>query len=150
MGPSKDLAEAIRKRGLKLTRPRAVILEVLESSHGHLDAESVYAKAKKKDPRIGIATVSRTLAPFKKVGLAEEHSLGEDHGHFEAADKDKPHFHFTCLKCGKVVEFKSSQILHVTRKLCEKEGLLVKDIHLHFSGYCRRCRPAGKECKETP
>ena len=150
MGSNESLASAIRLRSMKLTRQRQLILEVLESSRGHPDAEMVYAKAKERDPRIGIATVYRTLALLKQLGLAEEHDLGEDHGHFEAVDKAKPHFHFTCLKCGKVIEFVSPQILRTTQALCEKKGLLVTDIHLHFSGYCRQCRPAGKGCAQKP
>ena len=150
MNSSENLADAIHGRKLKLTRQRQLILEILESSHTHLDAEAVFAKARERDPRIGIATVYRTLALLKQLGLVEEHNLGEDHGHFEAADRNQPHFHFTCSTCGKVIEFESPQILQATRSLCEQQGLLVKDIHLHFSGYCRDCRPAGKECEEQP
>jgi Fur family ferric uptake transcriptional regulator len=150
MGSSENLASAIRRRGLKLTRPRQVILDVLESSRGHLDAGMVCAKAKERDGRIGIATVYRTLALLKQLGLAEEHDLGEDHGHFEAADKAKPHFHFSCIKCGKVVEFESPQIMRMSQSLCGQEGLLISEVHLHLRGYCRKCRPAGKGCAEKP
>jgi len=150
MTSGKELAEVVRSRGLKLTRQRRLILDVLESSRGHLDAEMIYAKAKERDDRIGIATVYRTLALFKRIGLAEEHSLGEDHGHFEAADKEKPHYHFSCLKCGKIIEFESPQVMRLARSMCEKKGLMVSEVHLHFSGYCRQCRPAGKGCAEKP
>ncbi len=148
MTSGQELAQAVRSRGLKLTRQRRLVLEVLENSRGHLDAETVFTKARERDKRVGIATIYRTLALFKRIGLAEEHNLGEDHGHFEAADKAKPHFHFTCIKCGKVVEFESPQILRTTQSLCEKKGLLVTDVQLHFSGYCRQCRPAGSSCTE--
>jgi Fur family ferric uptake transcriptional regulator len=148
MGSSRELAGAIRGRGLKLTRQRQLILEVLESSREHLDAEAVCARAKERDARIGIATVYRTLALLKKLGLAEEHSLGEDHGHFEAADKAKPHFHFTCAKCGKVVEFESPQVLRLAKALCEERGWRAVEVNLHFNGYCRQCRPAGSDGAE--
>ncbi|MBN1437945.1 MAG: transcriptional repressor [Anaerolineales bacterium] len=150
MGKREDFADAVRRQGLKLTRPRQVILEVLENDRGHLDAETIYRKAKDKDPRIGIATVYRTLALLKRLGLAEEHDLGEDHGHFEAVDGTKPHFHFTCLRCGKIIEFESPQVMRLSQNLCEKEGLLVLEVHLRLSGYCRQCRPPGKGCKEKP
>jgi Fur family ferric uptake transcriptional regulator len=148
MVPSEDFAGAIRRRGLKLTRQRQLILAVLQSSRGHLDAEMVCAKAKEQDPRIGIATVYRTLALLKQLGLAEEHDLGEDHGHFEAVDKGKPHFHFTCVKCGKIVEFESPQVMRLAQSLCTKKGLSVSEVHLQLNGYCRQCRPSGKGCEE--
>jgi Fur family ferric uptake transcriptional regulator len=145
-----DFASAVRRRGLKLTRPRLVILDVLERSHGHLDAETVYVRAKERDPHIGIATVYRTLALLKQLGLAEEHDLGEDHGHFEAVDKDKPHFHFMCLKCGKIVEFESPEVMRLAQSLCRRKGLSVSEVHLRLSGYCRQCRPSGSKCPDKP
>ena len=146
----KTLAQAVRSRGWKLTRQRELILEILENSRGHLDAEMVFSKAKEQDRRIGFATVYRTLALLKQLGLVEEHSLGEDHGHFEAADKAKPHFHFTCIKCGKIVEFESPQVLRLAKSMCEEKGFRVVEVHLHFSGYCRQCRPTGTGCAEKP
>jgi Fur family ferric uptake transcriptional regulator len=150
MTSGKELARAVRSRGLKLTRPRQLILEILESSRGHLDAEMIFARARERDRRIGLATVYRTLALLKQLGLAEEHDLGEDHGHFEAVDKEKPHFHFTCQKCGKIVEFESPDVMRLARSLCRKKGLSVSEVHLRLSGYCRQCRPAGSKCPEKP
>jgi Fur family ferric uptake transcriptional regulator len=150
MGSSEDFIRTIRGRGLKLTRPRQLILEILESSRGHLDAEMIFAKARERDNRIGLATVYRTLALLKELGLAEEHDLGEDHGHFEAADKEKPHFHFACLKCGKIVEFESPEVVQLAQSLCRKKGLSVSEVHLWLRGHCRQCRPSGSRCLEKP
>jgi Fur family ferric uptake transcriptional regulator len=150
MTSRQELARAVRSRGLKLTRQRRLVLNILENSRGHLGADMVFTKARERDKRIGIATVYRTLALLKQLGLAEEHSLGEDHGHFEAADKEKPHYHFTCLKCGKIVEFESPEVLRLAKSMCQKKGLQVTDVSLHFNGYCRQCRPVGVECTEKP
>jgi Fe2+ or Zn2+ uptake regulation protein len=150
MTNGKKLAQAVRSQGWKLTRPRRLILEILESSRGHPDAEMIFAKARERDRRISLATVYRTLALLKKLGLAEEHDLGEDHGHFEAVDKTKPHFHFTCAKCGKVVEFESPEVMRMVKSLCQRKGLSVSEVHLRLSGYCPQCRPAGSGCLEKP
>jgi Fur family ferric uptake transcriptional regulator len=145
-----ELAQAVRSRGMKLTHQRRLVLEILENSRTHLDAEAVFTRARERDPRIGIATVYRTLSLLKRLGLAEEHDLGEDHGHFEAADKEKPHFHFTCAKCGKVVEFESPEVMRMAKSLCRRKGLFVSEVHLRLSGYCQQCRPAGSRCTEKP
>ena len=150
MNSGKTLAQAVRNRGWKLTRQRKLVLEILENSRGHLDAEMVFTKAKEQDKRIGIATVYRTLAFLKQLGLAEEHRLGEDHGHFEATNRSKPHYHFACLKCGKIVEFQLPQVMRMARLMCEKKGLQVVEISLDFRGYCAKCRPTGTGCAEKP
>jgi Fur family ferric uptake transcriptional regulator len=129
----------IRSHGRRLTHQRRLVLEILAESREHLDAETLYERAKARDPDIGLATIYRSLALLKEAGLVEEDQLGEDHGHFETTPSS-PHHHFTCLKCGRVVEFESPQVMEVVRRLCESEGLQVTDVRLHLSGYCSQCR----------
>jgi Fe2+ or Zn2+ uptake regulation protein len=147
MRPKPELTEAIHSRGRRLTRQRQLVLEILKESREHLDAETVHARARKRDARIGIATVYRTLAFLKEIGLVDEHQFGQDHGHFEAVQTDRQHYHFTCLKCGRIVEFQLPQVMTLARKLCERQGLQVVEVDLHFSGYCAGCRPAGVNCR---
>ena len=116
------------------------------SNPGHLDAEAIHDQVKIQDPRISLATVYRTLALLKRLGLVAEHSLGEDHGHFEAASA-APHYHFTCLRCKRVIEFEAPAVMQIVRKLAEQEGLQVTETHLTLSGYCRDCRPTRRQVK---
>jgi Fe2+ or Zn2+ uptake regulation protein len=146
MGQHKNSLDSIHTHGRKLTRQRKLVLEILEESQEHLDAESIYAQAKARDVNISLATVYRTLTLLKETGLVQEHRLGEDHGHFETT-QPTPHYHFTCLKCGKVVEFEAPQVREAARKLCESEGLQITDMHLLFSGYCKECRKGGEICE---
>ena len=147
MAQKRELLDAIRSQGRRLTRQRQLVLEILEEGAEHLDAETVFERARERDERIGIATVYRTLAFLKEIGLVDEHQFGEDHGHFEAVQSERPHYHFTCMKCGKVVEFQSPQVMKLARKLCESDDLQVVEVHLHLSGYCAQCRPAGTDCR---
>jgi len=132
----------------KMTRQRKLVLEILEESQEHMDAESLYAEAKRHDPKISLATVYRTLALLKDARLVQEHRLGESHAHFETI-QENPHYHFTCLKCGRVIEFESPQVMEVASKLCESKGLQVTDMHLLFSGYCSECREGKLDCSES-
>jgi len=131
--------DTIRSHGRRLTRQRRLVLEILEESQDHLDAEMLYERAKAHDPEIGLATIYRSLALLKEVGLVQEDQLGEDHGHFEATPSS-PHHHFTCLQCGRVVEFESPQVMDMVHRLCDSENLQVTDVHLHLRGYCPQCR----------
>lgn len=135
---SPDL-ERIRRDGLRLTRQRRMVLTILEESRAHLDAEAVYSLAKIRDPRISLATVYRSLALLKSLGLAQEHRLGENHTHYELAPSS-PHYHFTCQSCGRVVEFDAPLVMEAARLLCEREDLQISEIHLHISGLCADCR----------
>ena len=129
----------------RMTRQRRLVFEILQSSAAHLDAESVFELAKIRDAKISLATVYRSLAWLKEAGLIQEHRLGENHAHFETT-ATTPHYHFSCLRCGKVVEFEAAEVREISRQLCAREGLQVTDIHLHLSGLCAECREDQEQC----
>jgi len=136
---SERLQDALRSAGRRLTPQRRLILQVLEESDGHLDADALYDRVKARDPDVSLATVYRTLAVLREIGLVEEHRLGQDHGHYEAV-RQEPHYHFTCLRCGKVIEFDTPLVSQIGQDLCEQEGVRVSNTYLHVSGYCAQCR----------
>jgi Fe2+ or Zn2+ uptake regulation protein len=148
MNTSKDhLRDAFRAAGRRLTSQRRLIVEVLEKSDEHLDAGALYDRAKICNPDISLATVYRTLSVLKEMGLVEEHRLGEEHGHYEPV-RDRPHYHFTCLSCGKVIEFDTPLVAQVRRDFGEREGVRVTGAHLHLSGYCAQCQKQRRRTRQ--
>lgn len=137
--PGDRLREAFHEAGLRLTTQRRLILDVLEESDEHLEADALHDRARLHAPGLSLATVYRTLALLKELGFVEEHRLGEGHSHYEAVQRE-PHYHFTCRGCGKVIEFDSALIASVTRDLSEREGVEITDSHLHLTGHCRDCK----------
>ncbi len=144
MSTHDNLSKALRVSGRRLTRQRQLVMEVLEKSQEHLDAETLYSQAKARDPNISLATIYRTLAALRDMGLIEEHLLGESHAHYEAA-KESPHYHFTCTRCGLVIEFDAPQVMQAARAFSKRQGVLIRQVHLFLSGYCAECK--DKETK---
>lgn len=132
------LHRALRSAGRRLTPQRRLILQVLEESDEHLDADALYDRVKARAPDISLATVYRTLALLREIGLVEEHRLGQSHAHYEAM-RQVPHYHFTCLQCGKVIEFDTPWVAQVEQELCEQKGVRIRTTYLHVSGYCAQC-----------
>jgi len=77
MSYPKNAVDTIRSSGYRVTRQRQLVLEILDKNQGHLDAEALFMKAKTKDMNIGIATIYRTLALLKKIGVVKEEFLGQ-------------------------------------------------------------------------
>ncbi len=144
MSPHDNLSKALHVSGRRLTRQRRLVMEVLEGSQEHLDAETLYSQAKARDPNISLATIYRTLAALRDMGLIEEHLLGDNHAHYEAV-KDSPHYHFTCVRCGRVIEFDAPQVMQAARAFGKRQGVSVRQVHLLLSGYCAECQD-----KEAP
>ena len=144
------LRDVFRTAGRRMTSQRRLILTVLRSSDAHLDAEALHDRVKLHDPDVSLATVYRTLSVLKEMGLVEEHRLGEEHGHYELV-QDNPHYHFTCLGCGRVIEFDTPLVGQIEQELQQREGVRVTRTHLHISGYCAQCQnlSRGQHNNET-
>lgn len=123
-----------------LTRQRRLVLDILKESKGHLDAETLYQKAKARNSKISLATIYRSLALLCEAKLVQEHRLGENHSHFEPA-RDPLHHHFTCLQCGRIMEFRSPQVMEAARSFGRRAGLQIVEVRLEVHGYCPACRP---------
>ena len=64
--------DSLKRRGIRLTRQRQLLLDLLEKSGRHLDAENLYRLANEKDPKLNRVTVYRTLKLLKEGGLIDE------------------------------------------------------------------------------
>jgi Fe2+ or Zn2+ uptake regulation protein len=140
MSYSEDITQVLQASGRRVTSQRRLLLEVLSDCQAHLDAEAIYELAKKRDPNISLATVYRTLKMLKEVGLVEERILdqeGQKH-HYEITAE--AHYHFTCLGCGRVIEFESPLIERAGRELAEGLDLEILHTRVHLDGYCPACR----------
>ena len=54
--------DSLRSRGVRLTRQRKILLDLIDGSGEHLDAEQLYQLAKEKDPKLNRVTVSHAQA----------------------------------------------------------------------------------------
>src|SRR5205085_8022196 len=66
---------SLRDRGVRLTRQRRLLLDLIDRSGRHLDAESLFHMAREQDPKLNRVTVYRTLRMLKESGLVDELAL---------------------------------------------------------------------------
>src|SRR5215469_5502375 len=59
--PLETTEDTLKERGLRLTRQRQILLELIDKTGEHLDAERLFQMAKEKDPKLNRVTVYRTL-----------------------------------------------------------------------------------------
>lgn len=133
---------SLRKRGIRLTRQRQILLDVIDKSGRHLDAEQLYQLAKEKDPRINRVTVYRTIKMLKESGLVDEldlmHFEGDQH-YYETRMKQE-HAHVVCLRCGKVEEFYGEPLQRLRRQIEAHFGFQILVARTEVGGYCSHCQ----------
>ena len=137
---AEETRERLRAEGLRVTPQRMLVLQILDEAEEHLDAETIYTRARERDPNVSLATVYRTLNKLKEMGLVEQRYFARDHKreYYEATGK-KEHYHFTCLGCGQITEVHTPRIAQARRELAEKLGLVFTHACICFEGYCASC-----------
>ena len=134
----------LRQNGLKKTHQKDLILETFLSTEGHLSVEDIYALVKKRDKKVGVVTVFRTLKSLTACGIAREITLGDGLTRFEHSYHHPYHHHIVCTKCQKAIEFVCPELERIQNEIIQKYHF--ESIHHRFQTYgicedCRRNRP---------
>lgn len=150
MTTSAEALATLRTTGHRITPQRQIVLEVIESSTEHLDAEAVYQRAREKDPQISLATVYRTLAVLKDMELVEQRYLARTHAreHYEPVGAPE-HYHFTCLGCRRVIEFQSPRVKQMTSELHRELGVEIAHACICLEGYCETCAADRRAARDA-
>lgn len=105
------LDEFIRRKGLRRTGQRDLIIQSVFSKDEHFTADELFDRVRKSSSDISRATVYRTLALLVEADLLREIDLGENQTTYDPNFLDRPaHNHLVCIDCGRVVEFEDAHV----------------------------------------
>src|SRR5690625_7749213 len=100
------IKKQLHSKSYKLTPQREATLRVLlEENEEHLSAEEVFLLVKDKAPKIGLATVFRTLELLSELTVIDKKSFGDgvSRYHVRSDVAEHIHYHIVCIECGSVV-----------------------------------------------
>jgi Fur family ferric uptake transcriptional regulator len=136
------IRHALREKGLRLTRQRQILLDLIDKSGEHLDAERLYEMARAIDPKLNRVTVYRTLKMLKHGGLVDEldlmHVEGDQH-YYETRMKGE-HAHIICLRCGRVEEYFGEPLQNLKQQVQAVFGFQIVIQRTEVGGYCSHCQ----------
>ena len=138
----RNLIEAIKERGLRITPQRAIIFEAIEKLKGHITAEEVFQEVQQVNAYISLATVYRTLELLQDMNLVTQTNFGQSQAHF-ALKSHGHHHHLVCIQCRQIEEFPDDLLDPVRDHLLSDYGFEVRTEHMSLFGLCRACRGEG-------
>jgi len=137
---SKIFIDFLKGKNLKLTHQREQILQIFLHTNRHLSVEDLYDIVKKKDSRIGQATVFRTMKLLREANIAKEVNLGDKKIRYEQKFGHSHHDHLVCVKCGRFIEAMEPKIEKLQNDLCRKFEFIPKDHKMEIFGICKQCK----------
>jgi Fur family ferric uptake transcriptional regulator len=135
-----DLESFMNKRGLRSTEQRRLIIDKLFDATEHITIDGLLNEVRSIDPKVGYATVYRTLKMLTESGVVQEHKFGDGHTRYELSDDEHHHDHLICLECGTITEFEEPAIEELQERIAARHGFQVQAHKHELYGRCADCR----------
>jgi len=120
------------------TEQKRIVWEELASVKSHPTADEVYEMAKRRLPRISLATVYRNLERMADDGEILRLSMPGRKMRFDARTED--HCHLRCERCGSVIDLESEEVESAMSALAALKGVNgIKSFSLELRGLCPSC-----------
>lgn len=134
-----ELARRLQETGLRATRPRLLVLQLLRNLGGHLSADDLVTELQARGTPLPRASVYGVVAALLSHGLLMLSDVGHGRALYEFADRR--HHHFVCRTCGDIQDV----LCLVEREPCldtdhsEQVNGKVDEAQVIFRGYCSAC-----------
>ena len=139
-----DLQTTLNNEGMRMTRPRQVVLSILEAATVPLSPQSIHQQSIKADQEIGLVSVYRTLDVLMELALVRKvHSADGCHGYVMASPGH--HHHLVCHECDRAIEFSGKEDLsNLVARIQKETGYVVDGHMLQLYGLCPECQSKMK------
>jgi len=121
--------------GLRPTRQRKIVYDVIREESDHPTAELVHERARQRMSGISLATVYNCLESFTSRGLIRQLNFQRQSSRYCAVEEKNPHFaHFHCRDSGTVLDVELSDRV---KELIESElpdGLQAEQFEVTIAG----------------
>lgn len=122
---------------LRHSRQREAIQRCLAGRFDHPTAETIYISIKEEFPTVSLGTVYRNLTLLAELGEIRKLSTGIGPDRFDAVTT--PHYHFTCRKCGNVMDLDFTPGEDLIAKASASFPGRIEEHTITFFGTCAGC-----------
>lgn len=127
-----DAVERCQVLGMRLSRQRRFILELLWQAKEHLSAREIYDRLNHQGKEIGHTSVYQNLEALSSQGIIEcvERSDGRLYGNISDS-----HSHVNCLDTNQILDVEVELPEALIREIEQQTGVRITDYSINFYGY---------------
>ncbi len=134
------LTGRLRRQSLKITGPRAAILEILRASPRPLTNKQILEAL--PTGQCDLATVYRSMHLLEKMQMVKRCHFHDGASRFQliAEGDDGHHHHLVCTRCSEVVEIEQCFPVELEKQIATENGYRSVTHKLEFFGVCPTCQ----------
>ena len=128
----KDALARCQELGMRVSRQRRYILELLWSNENHLSAREIYDLLNQAGKEIGHTSVYQNLEALSAGGIIEcvERSDGRLYGNISHS-----HSHVNCLDTNQIIDLQIELPKAMIEQIEAQTGVTITDYRIDFFGY---------------
>jgi Fur family ferric uptake transcriptional regulator len=130
--------ELLRQRGLRVTRPRLAVLQILDDG-GHLDVDEITTRVRERLESVSTQAVYDVLGALARVGLARRIEPAGSPARYERRTGDN-HHHVVCRGCGAVADVDCVVGEAPCLDPSTTHGFVIDEAEVTFWGLCPPCQ----------
>ncbi|MFC0004750.1 Fur family transcriptional regulator [Micromonospora siamensis] len=130
--------ELLRSRGLRVTRPRLAVLDVLAGG-GHLEVEEITRQVRERLDSVSTQAVYDVLGALSRAGLSRRIEPAGSPARYEARAGDN-HHHVVCRSCGEIADVDCAVGAAPCLDPSSADGFEVDEAEVTFWGLCPGCQ----------
>jgi Fur family transcriptional regulator, stress-responsive regulator len=130
--------DQLRSRGLRVTRPRLAVLEILAGG-GHLEVEEITALVRERLESVSVQAIYDVLGALARAGLARRIEPAGSAARFEARTGDN-HHHVVCRGCGMMADVDCAVGEAPCLDPSASHGFELDEAEVTFWGLCPGCQ----------
>ena len=139
-----DKQKLFTSQGIKNTKQRNIVFDILEQHNTPVSAEQVFQKLTDTEPPINLSTVYRVLELFVNKGLVlKSNIIGTSSAGYKLNRREHKH-QLICLKCNKVVPINDCPLKKLEESMKEQTNFSITGHNLEIFGYCPNCKHYDK------
>lgn len=118
--------------GMRLSRQRRFILELLWEAKEHLSAREIYDRLNRQADSIGHTSVYQNLEALSRAGIIE--CLDRSEGRLYGNVSDS-HSHVNCLDTAQILDVHVELPIELIEQIQQQTGIRIVDYRIDFYGY---------------
>ncbi len=112
----------LKRKGLKFTTERALILDAVLAKDGVFEADQLLQEMRAAGHRVSKATIYRTLKHLVEAKIVNEVLIDPERVHYQLTFGRKPQGHLVCVQTGRIIEIPSPWLEPVRDRICKEHG----------------------------
>ena len=145
MNNKPNFCDMLKLKGLKVTKHRNSVLEIIESSNQPISAEDIYILLKQKNISINLSSIYRILDTLVANSLINKFIFEENNKTcYEINTMDHKHY-LICSNCKRMLPISGCPLESYEAELEKSLGFTITNHRLEIYGYCKECKELKDE-----